>query len=77
MDGTYLGQVQDGYLMLVRLPLGYGLNIGASYERYLSLKPYEQARNDYRDQFSMRGFGRWLKPKTTRKEKREQKKWAQ
>jgi hypothetical protein len=63
IDGVYFGQVQDGWFMFIRLPLGYGLNIGPGFTGYYSLKAWHLARNDYRMQFSHRSLGRWLKPK--------------
>ena len=63
MNGVYFGQVQDGRMVFIKLPLGYGLLLGPGYDGYLSIKPYEQARRDYRRQFSQRSVGRYLKPK--------------
>jgi hypothetical protein len=47
--------------MLIRLPLGYGLNLGTGFSGFVSLRSWQWAKYDYADHFSFRTFWRWLK----------------
>ena len=47
--------------MLIRLPFGYGLNLGTGYSGYWSLRSWAWSKYDYADHFSFKTFWRWLK----------------
>jgi hypothetical protein len=65
MPGVYYGTNWDirgrGRLLLIRLPLGYGLNIGTGFSGFISLRPWEWARYDYADHFSLFERSRWMR----------------
>lgn len=59
--GVYFGRNNSGWLMLIRLPLGYGLNIGTGFSGSWSIRSWEWAKYDYADHFSFATKWRWLK----------------
>ena len=61
IHGVYFGRNTSGWLMLIRLPLGYGLNLGTGFSGFYSLRTWEWAKYDYADHFSYTTFWRWLK----------------
>jgi hypothetical protein len=61
MPGVYFGHNTGGWLILIKLPLGYGLNLGTGFSGYWSLRSWEWARYDFADHFSYKTFWRWLK----------------
>ena len=61
IPGLFIGRNKGGWLMLIRLPLGYGLNLGTGFSGYWSVRTWEWSRYDYADHFSYKTFWRWLK----------------
>lgn len=61
MPGIYYGHNKGGWLVLIKLPLGYGLNLGTGYSGFYSLRTWQWSKYDYADHFSYRTFWRWLK----------------
>lgn len=61
MPGIYFGRNNSGWLMLIKLPLGYGLNLGTGFSGSWSIRTWEWAKYDYADHFSFKSFWRWLK----------------
>jgi hypothetical protein len=61
MPGVYFGHNTGGWLILIKLPLGYGLNLGTGFSGYWSLRSWEWARYDYADHFSYTTLRRWLR----------------
>ncbi len=52
LPGFYWGHNRGGFLMLIRLPFGYGLNLGTGFSGYWSLRTWEWSRYDYADHFT-------------------------
>jgi len=48
----YYGQTRAGFLILIKLPLGYGLNLGTGFSSFWSLREWGLTRIDYADHFS-------------------------
>jgi hypothetical protein len=69
IPGIYFGRNNSGWLMLLKLPLGYGLNVGTGFSGFYSLRTWEWSKYDYADHFSFEGsFIRWMAyPKGTSK----------
>jgi hypothetical protein len=61
IPGLFIGRNKGGWLMLIRLPLGYGLNLGTGFSGYWSVRTWEWSKYDYADHFSFKTFWRWLK----------------
>jgi hypothetical protein len=61
IHGVYFGRNNSGWLMLIRLPLGYGLNVGTGFSGSWSIRTWEWAKYDYADHFSFTTKWRWLK----------------
>jgi hypothetical protein len=61
MPGVYLGQNSGGWLMLIKLPLGYGLNLGPGFSGYWSIRSWSWSKYDFADHFSYRDYWRWMK----------------
>ena len=62
MPGVFFGRNSGGWLMLIRLPFGYGLNIGTGFSGYWSLRSWILSKYDYADHFSFEGsFNSWMK----------------
>ena len=59
LPNVYLGTNSAGWLLLVKLPLGYGLNFGTGFSG-LSVRPWDWARYDYADHFTYLNQGRWM-----------------
>ena len=57
----HYGHNGNGWLLLIRLPLGYGLNLGTGFSGYWSLRSWAWARYDFADHFTYLMFGDWLK----------------
>lgn len=51
ITGIYYGKTKGGWLMLIRLPLGYGLNLGTAFSGFYSLRSWAMAKYDYVDHF--------------------------
>ena len=51
MPNVYLGTTRTGWLLLVRLPLGYGLNFGTGFSGW-AVRSWDWARYDYADHFT-------------------------
>jgi hypothetical protein len=60
LPNVYLGTNSAGWLLLVKLPLGYGLNFGTGFSG-LSVRPWDWARYDYADHFTYLNQGRWMR----------------
>jgi hypothetical protein len=61
IPGIYYGHNKGGWLVLIKLPLGYGLNLGTGFSGSWSIRTWEWAKYDYADHFSFKSFWRWLK----------------
>lgn len=57
--GTHKSIFQKGWTLLVRLPFGYGLNIGTSVG--VSVRSWDWAKYDYADVFTYLDFPRWMR----------------
>jgi hypothetical protein len=64
IPGIYFGRNNCGWLMLIKLPLGYGLNVGTGFSGSWSIRTWEWSKYDYADHFSYKGsfitFLGWL-----------------
>jgi hypothetical protein len=61
IKGIYFGRSQAGWLLLIKLPLGYGLNLGTGFSGFYSLRQWEMAKYDYADHFiHNRQINTWL-----------------
>jgi hypothetical protein len=58
--GVYYGRNTGGWVMLIKLPLGYGLNIGTGFTGYWSLRTWSWSKYDFADHFSYTTLWRWL-----------------
>lgn len=56
---THKSEFEKGWALLVKLPLGYGLNIGTSVG--VSVRSWEWAKYDFADIFSAKEFHRWMR----------------
>lgn len=62
IPGIFFGRNKGGrWLMLIKLPFGYGLNIGTGFSGYWSIRSWSWSKYDYADHFSYRDFWRWMK----------------
>lgn len=65
MPGVYFGTnkdtLGDGWILLVRLPFGYGLNIGTGFSGWAAVRSWDWSRYDYADHFRLMNKARWMK----------------
>lgn len=64
LPGVHLGTnnyQRKTWVLLVKLPFGYGMNIGTGFSGFFSVRSWDWAKYDYADHFLLKGFHRWMR----------------